>query len=149
MKSKILFQAVLAVLFLIFFTLPVYALGLGSPAGTLDVGETSISGSLTYTSFEAGDNDVNAKSFIFKGAHGSTSSITPYFKLGFADLEVEDVSFRGSLDFAFGGGVTLGLLQPQDESGLEVAVDAQILWWDSSDGSAKLVVHVDRKWSAI
>jgi hypothetical protein len=129
---------VLVILSVGFSATPVHALAVGGPAGTVEAGKTSLTGALGYSSFEVDDTDLTSKSFMFKGAFGGSPGVTPYLKLGFADLKVDDSSFEGSLDFAFGGGVTLGLLRPQSESGLEIALDTQLLWWDSKDGSAKL-----------
>jgi hypothetical protein len=117
---------------------PVHALSVGGPAGTVEAGKTSLTGSLGYSSFDLEDVDLSSKSFLFKGAFGGSPGVTPYLKVGFADLKADDWSVEGSLDFALGGGVTLGLLRPQSENGLEVALDTQLMWWDSKDGGNKL-----------
>lgn len=129
---------------IIFFTLlfvavmtaaqPALALPIGGPARTLEPGGFSLTGSIKYTSMEVRDVDVTSKAFLFKGAFGGTSGVTPYFKLGFADLEA-DGGFKGSLDFAYGGGVLLDLITQESGAGFRVSLDGQAQWSESSEGS--------------
>ncbi len=88
-----------------------YALPVGAPVRTLETGGFSLSGSIGYTTLDIRDEEVTSKSFIFKGALAGSDGFMPYLKLGFADLEAG--SFEGSLDFAFGGGVLLDLVESQ------------------------------------
>jgi hypothetical protein len=112
------------------------ALPVGAPVRTLDVGGFSLSGSIGYTDLQVDDVDLTSKSFFFKGAFGSGDGLTPYLRLGFADLEGRGVT--GSLDFAFGGGVLVDLVTQESGSGFRVSLDAQVSWVDSSEGSTSL-----------
>ncbi len=105
------------------------ALSVGSPGNVLELGASSLSGSFSFTELDVEDVEVDTKSIMFKGAVGATDSLTPYLKIGFADVE------SGSLGFAWGGGALFELVTPGDPSGLSVAVDLQVLWWDSDDGN--------------
>lgn len=116
-----------------------YCLGIGSPGKTLDLGGSSISGSFGLTEMEVDDVDVESKSIIFKGAVGAREGLTPYLKLGFADLE-RGGGFQGNLGFAWGGGVLFELVAPGERSGLSVDLDLQILFWDSEDGGSSIDV---------
>jgi hypothetical protein len=113
---------------------PVHALPVGAPVRTLDVGGFSLSGVIGYTSVEVEQTDVTSKSFFFKGAYGGSDGVTPYLKLGFADLKL-DRDFEGSLDFAFGGGLLLDLVTQESGGGFRVSLDTQVNWVDSSEGS--------------
>ena len=117
-------------------SLPVHALPVGSPVRTLEDGEFSLSGSIGYTEMDVEDEEVTSRSFFFKGAFEGVEGVTPYLKLGFADLEVG--SFEGSLDFAYGGGVLLDLMTQESGSGFRISVDAQVLWSESSEGGTTL-----------
>ena len=110
-----------------------HALPVGAPARTQEQGGFSLSGSIGYTSLEVRDFDVNSKSFLLKGAFGGASGVTPYFKLGFADLEA-DGGFKGSMDLAYGGGVLLDIVTQESGSGFRASLDAQVQWSESSDG---------------
>ncbi len=112
---------------------PAHALSVGAPARTLETGGFSLSGSIGYAEIDIRDEDVTSKSFFFKGAFAGADGIMPYVKLGFADLE--EGSFEGSLDLAFGGGVLLDILSQESGSGFRASLDAQLLWSDSSEGS--------------
>jgi hypothetical protein len=111
------------------------ALPVGAPSRTLELGGFSLTGSIGYTSLEIRDVDVNSKSFLFKGTFGGASGVTPYFKLGFADLEA-DGGFKGSMDLAYGGGVLLDIVTQESGSGFRASLDAQVQWTKSSEGSA-------------
>jgi hypothetical protein len=111
-----------------------HALPVGAPARTLELGGFSLTGSIGYTSLEIRDVDVDSKSFLFKGAFGGVSGVTPYFKLGFADLEA-DGGFKGSMDLAYGGGVLLDIVTQESGSGFRASLDAQVQWSESSEGS--------------
>lgn len=138
MKTEIFTVMAAALLAVCLAANPAHALSVGAPAGTLEAGKASLSGSMAYSSFDLEGVDLTTKSFLFKGAFGGSPGVTPYLKVGFADLKVDNTSFEGSLDFALGGGVTLGLIQPASDSGLVVALDTQVLWWDSKDGGQKI-----------
>ncbi|MDF1535396.1 MAG: hypothetical protein P1S46_02705 [bacterium] len=112
-----------------------HALPVGAPGRTVEVGGFSLSGTIGYTDLEVRNSDVTTKSFFFKGAFGGTDGVTPYLRLGFADLEVEG-GFKGNLGFAFGGGVLLDLITQQSGSGFRVSLDSQAQWSESSEGSA-------------
>ncbi len=133
MRSRFLLFAALSLFLLPASVLPAHALSVGAPARTLEEGGFSLSGLIGYTDLEVDDRDVSSKSLFFKGAFEGARGVTPYFKLGFADLEVG--SFEGSLDFGFGGGVLFDLLTSMTERGLRVSLDTQVNWTDSSEGS--------------
>ena len=113
-----------------------HALSVGAPVRTLEEGGFSLSGSIGYTTLDVEDEEVTSKSFFVKGAFPASDWIMPYVKLGFADLEVG--SFEGSLDFAYGGGVLLDLMNRENSSGFKASLDAQILWAESSDGGTNV-----------
>ena len=109
-----------------------HALSVGAPGKALELGGSSISWAFGFTEMDVDDVDVDSKSLIFKGAVGATESLTPYIKIGFADLETGNI--EGNLGFAWGGGALFELVTPGEESGLSVNLDLQVLWWDSEDG---------------
>jgi hypothetical protein len=109
-----------------------HALSVGAPVRTLDTGGFSLSGSIGYTELDIRDEEVTSKSFFFKGAFPGTDRLMPYLKLGFADLEAGPI--EGSLDFAYGGGVLLDLVDSESESGFRASLDAQVLWSESGEG---------------
>jgi len=124
-----------ASLLIVFYPVPAaHALPVGAPARTLETGGFSLSGSIGYTTIDIRDEELTSKSFIFKGAFAGADGIMPYLKLGFADLEAGP--FEGSLDFAFGGGVLLDLVSQESGSGFKFSLDTQVLWSQSSEGSA-------------
>jgi len=133
MKFRFILPGVLSLFLLPAGVLPAHALSVGAPARTLEAGGFSLSGLIGYTDLEVDDRDVSSKSLFFKGAFGGANGVTPYFKLGFADLEVG--SFEGSLDFGFGGGVLLDLLTQRTGRGFRLSLDTQVNWVDSSEGS--------------
>lgn len=112
------------------------AMSVGAPVRTLEAGGFSLSGSIGYTDLEVDDVDVTSKSFFFKGAFAGGDGVTPYIKLGFADLEAGDV--EGSLDFAFGGGVLLDLVGQSSGAGFKASMDAQLAWIESKEGASSL-----------
>ena len=112
----------------------VHALSVGAPVRTLEDGEFSLSGSVGYTKLDIRDLEVKSKSFVFKGAFPAGNRLMPYLKIGFADIE--EGSFQGSLDFAYGGGVLLDLVSPDSDIGFRGSLDAQVLWIDSNEGSS-------------
>ena len=82
------FLFVSTVLFAVVIAVPVVqALPVGAPARTLEIGGFSLAGSIGYMDSEVRDVDVTSKSFIVKGAFGGADGVSPYFRLGFADLE--------------------------------------------------------------
>ena len=111
-----------------------HAITIGSPAGPVELGGTVLSGSISYTASEIEDVDVNSKSFLIKAAFGPMEGISPYFRLGFTDLSV-DPSFEGSLGFTYGGGAMFTLVRPQNENGLTLSLDTQVLWYSTKEGS--------------
>jgi len=113
-----------------------HALPVGAPVRTLEPGGFSLSGSIGYATLDIRNEDVTSKSFIIKGAFAGADGIMPYLKLGFADLEVG--SFKGSLDFAFGGGLLLDVVTQKSGSGFRLSLDTQLLWSGSSDGGTDL-----------
>ena len=113
-----------------------HALSVGAPVRTLETGGFSLSGSIGYTTLDIRDEDVTSKAFMFKGAFAGGDGIMPYLKLGFADLEAGTV--KGSLDFAYGGGVLLDLVSQESGSGFRASLDAQILWSQSSEAGTTL-----------
>jgi len=136
MRSNFIYTVV-AVLFPLFVTVPdASALSVGAPVRTREVGGFSRSGSIGYLDLEVDDVDVKSKSFFFKGAFAGGDGVTPYFRLGFADLEAGNV--EGSLEFAYGGGVLLDLIGQESGAGFKVSMDAQVAWIESSEGSASL-----------
>jgi len=129
-----LILAVNAFLFILFSCVaPVQALPVGAPSRTLDAGGFSLTGLIGYTDMEVDERDVSSKSFFLKGAFEGASGLTPYFKLGFADLEAG--SFEGSLDFGYGGGVLLDIFTQQTGREFRVSLDTQVNWVESSEGS--------------
>lgn len=129
----------LAAFFMVTMLIPVpaaHALSLGAPVRTLADGGFSLSGSIGYATFDIRDEEVTSKSFFFKGAFAGSDGLMPYLKLGFADLEAG--SFEGSLDFAFGGGVLFDLVTQESGNGFRASLDGQILWIQSSEGSANV-----------
>ena len=129
------FLLIFIILLAVVIAVPVaHALPVGAPARTLDMGGLSLSGSIGYTDVEVGDADVTTKSFFFKGAFGGSDGVTPYLRLGFADLKV-DGSFEGNLGFAFGGGVLLDLITQESGSEFRFSLDSQVQWSQSSEGS--------------
>jgi hypothetical protein len=129
-----LFPAVFFAVF--FFVQTTNALPVGAPARTLEDGGFSLSSSIAYTDMDVDDENVKSKSIFFKGAFSGGDGVSPYLRLGFADLEASGV--EGSLDFAFGGGVLLDLMTQKSGAGFRVSLDAQVAWIDSSEGSASL-----------
>ena len=113
-----------------------HALSVGAPVRTLETGGFSLSGSIGYTTLDIRNEDVTSKSFMFKGAFAGADGIMPYLKLGFADLEAGPV--KGSLDFAYGGGVLLDLVSQESGSGFRASLDAQIVWSQSSEAGTTL-----------
>ena len=136
MKPLITFLIVLFAVSICFPVLPAFALPVGAPVRTLDEGGFSLAGSIGYAKLDISDLEINSKSFFFKGAFAGSDGIMPYLKLGFADLE--EGSFEGSLDFAFGGGVLLDLVTQESGSGFRASLDAQVMWMESSDGGTNL-----------
>lgn len=133
MKSRFIRIAALSLILVLSGGLPANALPVGAPSRTLETGGFSLSGSIGYTDMEVDDRDVSSKSFFMKGAFGTVSGLTPYFKLGFADLESGD--FEGNLDFGFGGGVLLDLFSQKSGSEFRLSLDTQVGWVNSSEGS--------------
>lgn len=111
----------------------VQAINVGAPAGFLDMGKSSISGSVGYEELEIEGHKVTSKSFMGKGMIGLSPEVTPYLKLGFADMSVDDYGFSGNLGFSYGGGVVFKLFAPT-ESDFSLNLDAQLLWSNSSEG---------------
>jgi hypothetical protein len=136
MKSLIikLFPAVFFPL--LFCVQPANALPVGAPARTLEIGGFSLSGSIAYTDMDVDNENVKSKSFFIKGAFSGGDGLTPYLKLGFADLEASGV--EGNLDFAFGGGVLIDIISQQSDAGFRASLDAQVAWIESRQGSASL-----------
>jgi len=132
MKKILAFFVALAALGVFGSVQEARALSIGAPARTLERGDFSLSGAVGYTKLDIGNENVKSKSFLLKGAFASGDGVMPYLKLGFADMK--EGSFKGSLDFAFGGGVLLDLLSQEGGSGFKASLDAQILWSGSSDG---------------
>jgi hypothetical protein len=136
MRSYIIYAVVLF-LSPFFLMIPkAEALTVGAPVRTLDIGGFSLSGSIGYLDLEVDDVDVTSKSFFMKGAFAGGDGVTPYLKLGFADLEAKDV--EGSLGFSYGGGVLLDLIGKDSGAGFKVSMDAQVGWVESSEGSTSL-----------
>jgi len=136
MRSHLIKLVALSFVFLVCNTRVASALSVGAPVRTLDVGGFSLSGSIGYLDLEVNDVDVTSKSFFFKGAFSGGDGVTPYLKIGFADLEAAGV--EGSLDFAYGGGVLLDLVGQESGAGFKVSLDAQVSWVESKEGSASL-----------
>ncbi len=133
MRPNLIFAGALFLLLMVVVTPMAQALPVGAPVRTLEVGGFSLSGSIGYTDIEIDDRDVTSKSFFFKGAFGGWDGMTPYLKLGFADLE--EGSFEGSLDFGFGGGLLLDILTQESGAGFRVSLDSQLSWVSSREGS--------------
>ena len=111
----------------------VQAINVGGPAGFLDQGKTSISGSVGYAELDIDGHKVTSKSFMGKGMIGLSPKVTPYLKLGFADMSANDYSFDGNLGFSYGGGVVVKLFAPE-QSDFSINLDTQLLWSNSSEG---------------
>ncbi|NOY87269.1 MAG: hypothetical protein GXP52_08225 [Deltaproteobacteria bacterium] len=114
----------------------VQAINLGAPVGFLDLGKSSISGSVGYAELDIAGHKVTSKSFMGKGMIGFSPKVTPYLKLGFADMSVDDYGFSGNLGFSYGGGVVFKLFAPTD-SDFSLDLDTQLLWSNSSEGGQK------------
>ena len=127
---------VAAALFVMTTPLVAKALNVGSPGKSVDLGGSVLSGSIGFLSVDVEDVEVDSKFFLFKGAFGVSENLTPYFKVGFADISVNAAGFEGNLGFAFGGGFLLDLVSPGDEEGLTVSLDSQVLWTGSSEAGA-------------
>ena len=127
------FTLLFSVMFLLVSVPGVQAINLGGPAGSLDLGKSSISGSVGYAELDLEGHKVTSKSFMGKGVIGLSPKITPYLKLGFADMSVNDFSFNGNLGFSYGGGVVFKLFAPT-ESDFSLDLDTQLLWSNSSEG---------------
>ena len=136
MKPYTIILVALAVLILLIPVPAAHALSVGAPVRTLDDGGFALSGSIGYVTLDIRDEEVTSKSFLFKGAFAGSDRLMPYLKIGFADLEVG--SFEGSLDFAFGGGVLFDLVTQESGNGFRASLDGQILWTQSSEGSANV-----------
>lgn len=121
-------------LFFVFTPVPTArALPVGAPVRTLETGGFSLSGAIGYTKLDIRNEEVTSKSFLLKPAFRAGDGIMPYLKIGFADLEAG--SFKGSLDFAYGGGVLVDLVTQESGSGFRASLDAQVLMSQSSEGS--------------
>ncbi len=110
------------------------ALDVGAPGRDLDLGKTVLGASFSYTSFEIDHSDFSTRSFCGKAAFGVAPGITPYLKLGFADLSAPGGD--GTLGFAFGGGVLLRVMVPASPEGLALLADLQGMRSDSEIGGA-------------
>lgn len=136
MKSHLLKIFVLSFALILCSAQAVSALSVGAPVRTLETGGFSLSGTIGYMDLDIDDVNVTSKSFFFKGAFAGGDGVTPYLKLGFADLEAGSV--EGSLDFSYGGGVLLDFIGQQGGAGFKVSMDAQLVWIESSEGSSSL-----------
>ncbi len=134
MRPNLICVVILFFLSMVSAVTPALALPVGAPARTLEVGGFSLSGSIGYMDIEVDDADVTSKSFFFKGAFGGGKGMTPYLRLGFADLEAG--SFEGNLDFAYGGGVLLDIVTQESGTGFRLSLDSQVGWVKSSEGAA-------------
>jgi hypothetical protein len=108
------------------------ALNVGAPSKPVDDGGSALSGSIGLFSVDVENVKVDSKSFILKGIFGISDTVSPYIKLGFADISVDTDSFEGNLGFSYGGGMLLDIISPGEEEGLSVSVDTQVLWIGSS-----------------
>ena len=113
-----------------------HALSVGAPVRTLETDGFSSSGSIGYATLDIRDEEVTSKSFFLKAAFSAGNGIMPYLKLGFADLE--EGSFEGSLDLAYGGGVLLDLISQGEEAGFRASLDAQVIWSESSESGTNV-----------
>jgi hypothetical protein len=134
MRTFFVLLTVLTALVVLAAAPPAHALSVGAPVRTLEGGGFSLSGSIAYTKMDVRDSEVDSKSFFFKGAFAGGNRLMPYLKLGFADLEMG--SFKGSMDFAYGGGVLFDLVTQEGGSGFRASLDAQVVWADSSEGGS-------------
>ncbi len=127
MKKEIVLIIVAALLLIT--PMSASALNVGAPSKPVDDGGSALSGSIGFFSVDVENVNVDSKSFIVKGIFGISDSASPYLKLGFADISVGTDSFEGNLGFAYGGGILLELISPgEEEEGLTVSVDTQVLW---------------------
>jgi len=99
------------------------ALDLGGPGRDLELGKSALGARVSYDSFELDSADYSSRAILFKGAFGVAPGVTPYFKLGFADISIP--SQDGTLGFAYGGGVLLRLMAPASADGLSLLADLQ------------------------
>jgi len=134
MRSSLIYVGILFLLSMVAAVPSAQALPVGAPVRTLEVGGFSLSGSIGYTDMEVDNTDVTSKSFLFKGAFGGGNGVTPYLKLGFADLGVG--SFEGSLDFSLGGGILLDMVTQESGAGFRLSLDTQGSWVEISEGSS-------------
>lgn len=99
------------------------ALDVGGPGRDLEVGKSVTGVGFSYTSFELGAEDFSSRALMGKAAFGVAAGVTPYLKVGFADLSAP--AGDGTLGFAYGGGVLLRLMSPASPDGLSLAADLQ------------------------
>ncbi len=130
MKKEIVL--IIVATLLLITPIPASALNVGAPSVPVDDGGSALSGSIGFFSVDVENVNVDSKSFIVKGILGMSDTVSPYFKLGFADISVDTDSFEGNLGFAYGGGILLDIISSGEEEGLTVSVDGQLLWIGSS-----------------
>lgn len=126
----------ISLLFLI--SLPVAA-GAGQVGGlATNVGEGgfSLSSNLSYINKDmerSGRKDEMAtRQLVLKGSYGLLSNLDINVKLGFADLEVDDMDFEGRLDALYGAGFKFMMFQDPDNK-VNVLIDGEISKFSSSD----------------
>ncbi len=122
-----------AALLLALLPLPASALDVGAPVRTLDQGKLALAGGFRYLDFEVDDVDCSSRAFGGKVAFGAAPGVTPYLKIGFADLSYGGAD--GSLGFSWGVGTLLRVMPSPSPEGLELAVDLQAAGWESEDAN--------------
>jgi hypothetical protein len=110
------------------------ALDVGAPGRDLELGKTVLGASFSYTSFDIDHSEFSTRAFCGKAAFGVAPGVTPYVRLGFADLSAPGAD--GTLGLAFGGGVLLRLMTPASPDGLTLLADIQGMRSDSEIGGS-------------
>lgn len=76
--------------------------------------------------------EISERQLIVKGDYGLLPNLDIYAKLGFADLEVDDIDFEGRLDALYGIGAKFKIFQDSN-SKINVLLNGEISQFSSKD----------------
>lgn len=108
----------------------------GGLATSVGEGGLSLSANLSYISKDMERNgqkdEMTTRQLVLKGSYGLLSNLDINVKLGFADLEVDDIDFEGRLDTLYGAGFKFTMFQDPDNK-VNVLMNGEISKFSSSD----------------
>lgn len=113
-----------------------YSGQVGGLATNVGEGGLSLSTGLMYIDKDIERNghkeEMTTRQLVVKGSYGLLPSLDLNVKLGFADLEVDDIDFEGRLDALYGIGFKLKMFQDPNNK-VNVLLDGEVTQFSSED----------------